>query len=200
MQAAFMSNSRADTLLLLDTNAYLRLAKRVRPLLGDRFGQKPYILTILPDVETEVHRNPRLQSFFPWFNYADFSNERLSKQVRLSINEKATLNAAMSILRQDVISNVSSYKNPPSPVDCKMLAFTQIRDSIVVTDDLSMHQLAAKFSLPVMHGHELLKKMHTAKKVTTDQVRDIYSALATNNDLPKRWVDDRDKLFGRIVF
>lgn len=39
------------TLVLLDTNAYLRLAKRVRPLLGKKFGQKDYVLTILRDVE-----------------------------------------------------------------------------------------------------------------------------------------------------
>lgn len=200
MQAAFMSNSRIDTLLLLDTNAYLRLAKRVRPLLGDRFGQKPYVLTILPDVETEVHRNPRLQFTFPWFDSADIAKERSIKQVRLSSDEKATLTAAMSILRQDVLANVGAYKNPPSPVDCRVLAFTQIRNSVVVTDDLSMHQLAEKFSLPVMHGHELLKKMHTAKKISTEQVREIYSALATNGDLPKRWEEDREALFGRIIF
>lgn len=47
------------TLVLLDTNAYLRLAKRVRPLLGKKFGQKDYVLTILRDVEDEVQRSPR---------------------------------------------------------------------------------------------------------------------------------------------
>jgi len=36
----------ATTPVLLDTNAYLRLAKRVRPLLGVPFGQKRYVLTI----------------------------------------------------------------------------------------------------------------------------------------------------------
>ena len=45
------------TLVLLDTNAYLRLAKRIKPLLGVRFGQKDYVLTILKDVEHEVHRS-----------------------------------------------------------------------------------------------------------------------------------------------
>jgi hypothetical protein len=34
------------TLVLLDTNAYLRLAKRIRPMLGMKFGQKEYVLTI----------------------------------------------------------------------------------------------------------------------------------------------------------
>jgi len=36
------------TLLLLDTCAYLRLARRVKPLLGVEFGQKRYVLTVLP--------------------------------------------------------------------------------------------------------------------------------------------------------
>lgn len=43
------------TLVLLDTNAYLRLAKRIRPLLGMPFGQKRYVLTEGQDVEEEVH-------------------------------------------------------------------------------------------------------------------------------------------------
>jgi hypothetical protein len=51
------SPAAATTLVLLDTNAYLRLAKRVRPLLGVPFGQKQYVVTVLEDVENEVHRS-----------------------------------------------------------------------------------------------------------------------------------------------
>ena len=42
------------TLALLDTNTYLRLAKRIRPMLGVEFGQRGYVLTVLKQVETEV--------------------------------------------------------------------------------------------------------------------------------------------------
>lgn len=66
------------TPVLLDTNAYLRLAKRIRPLLGIPFGQKRYVLTILNQVEDEVRKNPRLKFSFPWFTDADLSAERLS--------------------------------------------------------------------------------------------------------------------------
>lgn len=48
------------TLVLLDTNTYLRLAKRIRPLLGVTFGQKKYVLTVLKDVENEVRRSRAL--------------------------------------------------------------------------------------------------------------------------------------------
>lgn len=200
MQAHYMQSSSAETFLLLDTNAYLRLAKRIRPLLGVRFGYKNYVLTILTDVEKEVQRSQRLQNIFPWFDQTEIAAERLSKQVRLSADDKAGLEAATSILRADVVANVTDYKSPPSPVDCRVLAFGQIRTAIVVTDDLAMHQLAKKFDLPIMHGHELLKKMLTAKVVSNEQVRDIYAALEINRDLPPKWIADKESVFGNKVF
>ena len=57
------------TTILLDTNAYLRLAKRVRPTLGKEFGTaKKYVLLTLPEVETEVRRQPQLKHKYPWFD------------------------------------------------------------------------------------------------------------------------------------
>lgn len=53
------------TLVLLDTNTYLRLAKRLRPLVGRTFGQKDYKLTILKAVEDEVRRSARLKFLNP---------------------------------------------------------------------------------------------------------------------------------------
>ena len=63
-----MTTAPAATLVLLDTNAYLRLAKRVRPMLGVEFGQKRYVLTILEDVEAEVRHSGRLRFHYPWFD------------------------------------------------------------------------------------------------------------------------------------
>lgn len=71
-------------LVLLDTNAYLRLAKRVRPVLGVVFGQKGYVLTIHKAIEDEVHRNPRLKAKYPWFEDRQFTDERLASLQRIS--------------------------------------------------------------------------------------------------------------------
>jgi hypothetical protein len=76
------------TLVLLDTNTYLRLAKRIRPLLGVKFGQKGYVLTVLRDVEDEVRRNRTLRYRFPWFDDEAFGGERDSAQIRLSAARK----------------------------------------------------------------------------------------------------------------
>lgn len=197
--------SAASTLVLLDTNAYLRLAKRVRPMLGVVFGQKKYVLTILKDVEEEVHRSGALKFKFPWFDGEDLAAERVAKQIRLSADEKSQLSAAQSVLRGWVTANPMPYttggRSPPSPTDCRVLAFGQVREAIVVTDDLGMHKLAHDFGIAVWHGHELLKKMLTAKLITNEQVKDIFDALVLNGDLTETWRAAKHaafpKLFGK---
>lgn len=190
------------TLVLLDTNAYLRLAKRIKPLLGEKFGQKEYVLSVLKDVEDEVHRSRRLRFHFPWFDDTELATERLAKRVRLNKDEKQQLQAATSILRAHVLENAAAYiskgRTPPSPTDCYNLAFGQIRPAIVVTDDLGMHQLAKEFDIPVWHGHEMLKKMHSAKLINNDLILEIYEALELNEDLPRTWREVKHVAFKKI--
>lgn len=190
------------TLVLLDTNAYLRLAKRIKPMLGVKFGQKEYVLTILKNVENEVHKSSRLHFLYPWFEDSEYAAERLAKQINLNNDEKQQLRAATSVLREHVLSNASTYtsqgRSPPSPTDCYILAFGQIRPAIVATDDLGMHQLVKEFEITVWHGHELLKKMLSAKLVTTELVREIYEALETNNDLPRSWREAKHTAFKKV--
>lgn len=190
------------TLVLLDTNTYLRLAKRIRPLLGVKFGQKDYVLTVLKDVEDEVRRNRTLRSRFPWFDDEAFGAERDSAQIRLNAAEKTALDNARSVLRGHVLADVDRYttggRHPPSDTDCRVLAFGQVRDAIVVTDDLGMHLLASDFELPIWHGWELLAKMKAAKKVDNDLIRDIYDALERNGDLTATWLQAKHTEFTRI--
>lgn len=192
------------TLVLLDTNAYLRLAKRIRPLLGVEFGQKQYVLTVLSQVEDEVFKSPRLQFLYPWFADADLSQEQMAKLVRLSREERAKIEAAASVLRayvlRDPVGYTSQGRSPPSPTDCFILAFGQVRPAIVVTDDLGMHKLAKDFDLAIWHGHDLLKKMLSAKVISNELVQEIFTALETNDDLPRTWQEVKHtgfkKLFG----
>jgi hypothetical protein len=190
------------TLVLLDTNTYLRLAKRIRPLLGVRFGQKDYVLTVLKDVEDEVRRNQTLRFKFPWFDDEDFGTERDATQIRLSAAEKTALDNARSVLRGHVLTDIDRYtakgRHPPSDTDCRVLAFGQVREAIVATDDLGMHLLAADFELPIWHGWQLLSKMKAAKKVDNDCIRDIYAALERNGDLTATWLQAKHTEFVKI--
>jgi len=190
------------TLVLLDTNTYLRLAKRVRPAVGRHFGQKDYVLTVLKAVEDEVHRNPRLKSRYPWFDEAEFANERLAKQVRLAPEEKQTVQAVQSVLRAAVLEDAERFssngRSPPGSTDCWLLAFGQVRPAIVVTDDLGMHDLAKSFDIKVWHGYELLDKLRSAKVVDADLIREIYDALERNGDLTQTWIEAKHSVFARV--
>lgn len=191
------------TLVLLDTNTYLRLAKRVRPFLGRQFGQKPYVLTVLKVTEEEVHRNARLRFHNPWFDEAEHAQERMAKQVKLSDEEKAKVRAAQSVflgvVRTDVDRFASHGRSPPGPADCWLLAFGQVRPAVVVTDDLGMHELAKDFSeIKVWHGYQLLAKLRTAKVVTDVLIRDIYKALEANSDLTPTWRQAKHTVFKKV--
>lgn len=61
--------------ILVDTNAYLRLAQTIRPLLSVPFGENEYCLYILPELnkELEVHK---LQNTFYWVTEDEYIQNR----------------------------------------------------------------------------------------------------------------------------
>lgn len=190
------------TQVLLDTNAYLTLAKRIQPLLGKKFGQIPYVLTILKLVEDEVLRQTRLKTHYPWFNDETFAQERLAKRINLSPEQRNGIEAATSILLDHVANTAGDYskggRSPPSHTDCFCLAYGQIRPAIVVTDDIGMHLLAKEFEIKIWHGPELLKKLLSAKMINNDKVREIYDALENNRDMTKTWADSKHTEFKKV--
>lgn len=189
-------------LVLLDTNAYLRLAKRVRPVVGIKFGQKDYVLTIHKSVEDEVRKNPRLKSRYPWFDAEEFADERMAKQIRLTAGEKQSIESAQSVLHGWVLSDLQRYttggRSPPGPTDCWLLALGQVKPAIVVTDDIGMHDLAKDFGITVWHGWELLDKLRSAKVVDAELIRQIYDAMEVNGDTTKTWRDAKHTTFEKI--
>jgi len=190
------------TEVLLDTNTYLRLAKRVRPAVGRQFGQVPYVLVILKAVEDEVHRNPRLQYKNPWFDTPEHTQERMAKQTRLSSADRAAMELVQGVLLGTVQLDLAKYttqgRSPPGPTDCWLLAYGQVKGAIVVTDDLGMHLLAQEAGLKVWHGYELLAKLNSAKVIDNDRVREIYAALEANQDITATWQNAKHGAFVKI--
>jgi predicted nuclease of predicted toxin-antitoxin system len=190
------------TEVLLDTNTYLRLAKRIRPAVGRQFGQVPYVVVILKAVEDEVHRSPRLKFHNPWFDEPEFAQERLAKQKRLSADDKSAMTLVQDVLLGMVQMEVDKYtshgRQPPGPTDCWLLAYAQVKNAVVVTDDLGMHTLASEAGLKVWHGFELLAKLKTAKVVDNELIREIYDALERNGDMTETWRQAKHREFGRI--
>lgn len=190
------------TEVLLDTNTYLRLAKRIRPAVGRQFGQVPYVVVILKAVEDEVHRSPRLKFHNPWFDEPEFAQERLAKQKRLSADDKSAMTLVQDVLLGMVQMEVDKYtshgRHPPGATDCWLLAYAQVKNAVVVTDDLGMHTLASEAGLKVWHGFELLAKLKTARVVDNELIREIYDALERNGDMTETWRQAKHREFARI--
>ena len=126
----------------------------------------------------------------------------MAKQIRLTTDDRASIDAAQSVLRQWVLADVGRFstngRSPPSPADCFLLALGQVKTAIIVTDDLGMHSLASDFDLPVWHGYQLLDKMRSAKVIDTELIREIYTALENNGDLTKSWKIAKHTTFSKI--
>jgi hypothetical protein len=187
-------------LVILDTNAYLRLAKRIRPILGFEIGQKQYVLKVLPSVEKEVIRNLVLAEKFPWFDGTAYAVERAAHKVRFTKEQRASWESTSSVLRAYVARNSANFKNPPSNVDCDVLAcgLDEVLDALVVTDDESMLALSSQFGIKCISSNQLLKILLSAKVIDKEKVREIFDAMAINGDMPQRWLNEAGTLFKTV--
>ncbi len=127
--------SPAPRVILLDRNAYFRLARSIRPLLTECFGPPPpYSLFVLCELEEEYYSSRRLQTKFEWFMEAEFRADRARKQYRCAGRVSEGVDAALTNL-----TRFSDDKDlGMAPEDLRALAVGLVRGFPVVTDDQSM--------------------------------------------------------------
>ena len=122
--------------ILVDTNAYLRLAKTIRPLLFTPFGESEYCLYVIPELNKELCGR-RLISKFPWVDEAEYAENRnhfptVGRKARKSINQNLDF----------IWEYVQSDFPGPSKVDALYIAYALEMSVPVVTDDRDMQELA----------------------------------------------------------
>lgn len=188
--------------ILIDTNAYLRLAKHFSPLLGQKFVTPPEVLQVLSEVDREVSASPRLESKFSWALDAEYAQNRLQNLVKLSGKQPTEIFTAKSVV--DGISNQfkmsGEYKRrgltPPSPTDCLVLTYAYVLELQLVADDGGMQFLASQLSIKSMGSHELLKLMLDSNTITIAQIQALARYLNYIEDIPASWKRDGKTLFG----
>lgn len=159
----------AQSKILVDTNAYLRLAKTIRPLLFVPFGENQYCLYIIPQLNQEL-TNHRLLNKFPWTTEEEYQQNR---QYTPSINKKQQKSIEQSF---EFIWNYVQTDFPgPSRVDVMYLAYALELNVPVVSDDQDMTALAKIYNIAVMPTLKLLKMMldagHTDEKTIDGLVK-----------------------------
>lgn len=139
--------------ILVDTNAYLRLAKTIRPLLFMPFGDKEYCLYILPELNEEL-KSHKLQNNFYWVTEDEYIQNR-KHFPSIARKQKTSIKQTFEYLWDYVQTDLPG----PSRVDALYLAYAIELDIPVVTDDQDMTALANAFDAKVMPTLELLKIM-----------------------------------------
>ena len=132
--------------ILVDTNAYLRLARTIRPLLFVPFGDNEYCLYILPELNAEL-AGRKLQSKFPWVDEEEFTENRkhfplVGKKQRNSIQQAF----------EYVWDYVQTDLPGPSRVDAWYIAYALELGVPVVTDDQDMTEFLRDTNLYVELG------------------------------------------------
>jgi len=169
----------AKTRILLDSNAYLRLANSFHPLLNESFGDKNYTLHLIPKFQKEVDKNPRLINKFGWVNQPEYVENRRYR-IRVSKTQKEQIKHTYSYLWQHNISEGIGA----SRIDVRALAYGDALEVTIVTDDSDMTELANVFGIEVIGLLELIQRMVHAKRVALKDIKALLDYLEYIKDLP----------------
>lgn len=181
----------AQSKILLDSNCYFRLARSIHPLLFRQFGAECYCLYVLPELQAEYDREPRLQNRFPWVNEPEFRNNRIQR-LTLSRKQQADRPTVFEFMWEHVTTELPG----PSKVDVTALSYGYVLGIPVVTDDIDMCDLAKVFGVRVMTTLELLRLMLDAGHIDLAKVRQIAAYWAYEDDRPAHFSLDYKGLFG----
>ena len=185
----------AQSKILLDTNAYLRLAKTIRPLLFSTFGGKgsgteeEYCLYILPELNQELQSH-RLISSFPWIEEAEYCDNRkhfptIGRKAKKSIEQT----------RGYLWDYVQTDCPGPSKVDALYIAYGLELDIPVVIDDQDMVELALVFDGKVMPSLELLKIMLDCGHTDMKMIQGLVDYWRYMSDRPANLEKDFARFF-----
>jgi len=178
------------TNILVDTNAYLRLAQSLHPLLGRPFGKKSYCLRVLPELEKEYFKNPRLRSSFSWFEETEYAENR-KNILRTGKAERKEIEQTYSFILEE------SYRieSNASRVDILCLAYAYVLEIPLVTDDSGMMELGKLYGITIWSTIELLHLMFHENKVDMALVRNIVGYLRYMRDFPRHLAEDNIRFF-----
>lgn len=179
--------------ILIDTNAYLRLAQTIRPLLGKSFGKEKFTLYIHKRFEEEINKSQRLKSKFYWVNNVEYVGNR-KKRLVLSKQNLKEIESAFEYIR--VFQN--EHFLGLSRVDIYCISTALSLNIPLVTDDQNMIKVCKEFELEVLSTLELLKLMYDNGHIDFDLVKQIIEYWKYEEDLPTNIIKlnkDFKKLF-----
>ncbi|MDF1593012.1 MAG: hypothetical protein P1P89_15960 [Desulfobacterales bacterium] len=180
--------------ILLDSNAYLRLANSFHPLLHEPFGKDWYALYLIPEFQKEFDKNPRLANKFGWANQPEYIKNR-KHRIRTTRFQIGQINLTFSYLWPHNISEGLGA----SRIDVRALAYGDALEIPVVTDDVQMRELGITFGIEVWSLLDLLKIMYKSKRIEFSDIKTLLNYLQYMKDWPfPSFEKDAKKVFGDL--
>lgn len=186
------ANKTPQSRILIDSNAYFRLAQSIHPLLSQEFGAQRYCLYIIDGFEGEYFRSARLKSSFAWVEQNVYVQNRAQK-----INRSNTQRKDAGFNLEYLKETAKDMDLTTSPVDTEALALAMALSIPVVTDDSDMLTLAQEYGISTMKTLELLKLMLDEKHIDDSKIDSITSYWDYSKDFPKDFLTDFKRIFGR---
>ena len=165
--------------ILLDSNAYLRLANSFHPLLHEPFGKDSYALYLIPEFQKEFDKNPRLANKFGWVNQSEYMENR-KHRIRITRLQREQIKLIYSYLWPHNISEGLGA----SRIDVRALAYGDALDIPVVTDDSQMRELGLTFGIEVWSLLDFIKIMHKSKRLSFRDIKTLLNYLKYIKDWP----------------
>jgi len=176
--------------ILIDTNVYLRLAQSIRPFLRTTFGNDNTTFYVLPDMDDEYNRNPRLKSSFSWFTDQEYS---LNRKGTLTVSKKQMIEIDETV---KFFKETSAAVAPGvSTVDIKCLAYGYVLGIPVATDDKDMIILAEEYKIRTLKTLDVLKLMLDSQFINMNKIREIVEYIIYKDDLPAGFKADFKRIF-----
>jgi len=178
--------------ILIDSNAYFRLAQSIHPLLSQEFGSDRYCLYIIDGFEYEYFRSSRLKTSFSWVQQEEYTQNRARK-----INRSRTENKDTKFNLEYLNETAKELELTTSPVDTEALALAMVLSIPVVTDDSDMLKLAAEYDIKTMKTLELMKLMLDEGHIDNSKIDAITAYWDYSKDFPKDFSTDFNSISER---
>ena len=166
----------------LDTNAYLRLAEVLHPLLKLTFGQPQARLRTIPDVHDEFKRSVRLQTHFSWAMGQKFYEDRKASFPRISVATRKQI-----VSERDYLLDDARWRAlPVSQTDMFVLAYGLVMKQVVVSDDRGMKTIADDYGIAMIGVADFLALLYDEGGITIEKIKDVVDVMELRHDVPNR--------------
>ena len=178
----------AQRKILLDSNAYFRLAQNVHPLLFVVFGDDDCCLYVIDDFQKELERSPRLISKFSWALEAVYAENRVHP-IQVSRQQKEQIDETCEYIWNSCLTLGIS------PVDARAVATAEVLQIMLVSDDMGVQKTAQEFDVTCISTIFLLHIMHERHHITWEQVVQTVENIQYNHDECAAFKEEFERLF-----